>query len=114
MFFALVKLLPLFGEHLAVIAALGAVTFVFSNLIGLQQDNARRLLGYSSIGQMGLLTMTLALLQQHNAAATTQLIVAGLFINHLLAKAGLFWLAGQVGGERLGDWSTVRAARSSF
>ena len=64
-FFALVKLLPLFGEHLAVIAALGAVTFVFSNLIGLQQDNARRLLGYSSIGQMGLLTMTLALLQQH-------------------------------------------------
>ncbi len=64
-FFALVKLLPLFGEHLAVVAALGAVTFVFSNLIGLRQDNARRLLGYSSIGQMGLLTMTLALLQQH-------------------------------------------------
>ncbi len=106
-FFALVKLLPLFGEHLAVIAALGAVTFVFSNLIGLQQDNTRRLLGYSSIGQMGLLTMTLALLQQHDAAAITQFIVAGLFINHLLAKAGLFWLAGQVGGERLADWSPV-------
>ena len=106
-FFALVKLMPLFGEHLAVVAALGAVTFVSSNLIGLQQDNTRRLLGYSSIGQMGLLTMTLALLQQHDAAATTQFIVAGLFINHLLAKAGLFWLAGQVGGERLGDWSTV-------
>ena len=56
-FFALVKLLPLFSDQLAVVAALGAVTFVFSNLIGLQQDNTRRLLGYSSIGQMGLLTM---------------------------------------------------------
>ena len=68
MFFALVKLLPLFSEHLTVVAALGAATFVFSNLIGLRQDNARRLLGYSSIGQMGLLTMALALLQQHDAA----------------------------------------------
>jgi formate hydrogenlyase subunit 3/multisubunit Na+/H+ antiporter MnhD subunit len=106
-FFALVKLLPLFSEHLAVVAALGAVTFVASNLIGLRQDNARRLLGYSSIGQMGLLTMTLALLPHDDAAAATQMIVAGLFINHLLAKAGLFWLAGHVGGDRLGDWSIV-------
>jgi formate hydrogenlyase subunit 3/multisubunit Na+/H+ antiporter MnhD subunit len=106
-FFALVKLLPLFGDHLTVIAALGAATFVFSNLIGLRQDNARRLLGYSSIGQMGLLTMALALLQQGDAATATQMIVAGLFINHLLAKAGLFWLAGQIGGERLDDWSIV-------
>ncbi|MEJ0078737.1 MAG: proton-conducting transporter membrane subunit [Alphaproteobacteria bacterium] len=104
-FFALVKLLPLFGEHLAVVAALGAVTFVASNLIGLRQDNAPRLLGYSSIGQMGLLTMTLALLRQDDMAA--QLIIAGLFINHLLAKAGLFWLAGHVGADRLRDWSTV-------
>jgi formate hydrogenlyase subunit 3/multisubunit Na+/H+ antiporter MnhD subunit len=106
-FFALLKLLPLFGEQLGVIAALGAVTFIASNLIGLQQDNARRLLGYSSIGQMGLMTMAVALLQQHDAAGTTQLIVAGLFINHLLAKAALFWLAGYVGKSRLDDWSVL-------
>lgn len=104
-FFALVKLLPLFDGQLAIIASLGAATFVLSNLIGLRQDNTQRLLGYSSIGQMGLLTMALALLQQRDAAA--QLIVAGLFINHLLAKAGLFWLAGYAGRERLGDWATL-------
>ena len=28
------------------------------------------------------------------------LIVGGLFVNHLFAKAGLFWLAGVVGAER--------------
>jgi formate hydrogenlyase subunit 3/multisubunit Na+/H+ antiporter MnhD subunit len=106
-FFALLKLLPLFGEQLPVIAGLGAVTFVVSNLIGLQQDNARRLLGYSSIGQMGLLTMAVALLQQPEGALTAQVIVAGLFINHLLAKAGLFWLAGYVGRDRLDDWSVL-------
>ena len=61
-FFALLKLLPLFEDQLEVIAAIGAVTFLFSNLIGLRQTKAQRLLGYSSIGQMGLLTMAAALL----------------------------------------------------
>ena len=56
-FFALLKLLPLFEDQLELIAALGAVTFLFSNLIGLRQTKAQRLLGYSSVGQMGLLTM---------------------------------------------------------
>ena len=28
-------------------------------------------------------------------------MVGGLFVNHLFAKAGLFWLAGHVGKERL-------------
>ena len=67
-FFALVKLLPLFGDQLQVIAVSGAMTFLFSNLIGLRQTKAQRLLGYSSIGQMGLLMMAVALLQQLDAA----------------------------------------------
>ena len=54
-FFALLKLLPIFDDQLQIIAMSGAITFVFSNLIGLAQTKAQRLLGYSSIGQMGLL-----------------------------------------------------------
>ena len=46
--FALLKLLPLFEDQLDLIAVLGAVTFVFSNLVGLRQTKAQRLLGYSS------------------------------------------------------------------
>jgi formate hydrogenlyase subunit 3/multisubunit Na+/H+ antiporter MnhD subunit len=106
-FFALLKLLPLFQDQLTVIAASGALTFLFSNLIGLQQTRAQRLLGYSSIGQMGLLTMATALLRRLDADAAIPLVVGGLFVNHLFAKAGLFWLVGIVGKERLQDWSVL-------
>ena len=59
-FFAVYKLLPLMDAYLPSIALIGGATFLFSNLIGLKQDNTKRLLGYSSIGQMGLLTLALA------------------------------------------------------
>src|SRR5215471_9159180 len=106
-FFALLKLLPLFDDQLELIAALGAVTFVFSNLIGLRQTKAQRLLGYSSIGQMGLLTIAASLLYRLQAKDATLLVVGGLFVNHLFAKVGLFWLAGYVGKEQLRDWGVL-------
>ncbi|MFL5205374.1 MAG: proton-conducting transporter membrane subunit [Microvirga sp.] len=92
-FFSLVKLLPLFEDQLPILAVSGGATFLFSNLIGLKQSNIQRLLGYSSIGQMGLLLLGLALLHQVGAVASIPLVVGGLFLNHLLAKAGLFWIA---------------------
>ena len=105
--FALYKLMPLMGAYLDSIAVIGGITFLFSNVIGLKQDNARRLLGYSSIGQMALLVLALALLTQLNAASQLALVVGGLFINHLLAKAGLFWLAGIVDRRHISDWSAL-------
>lgn len=95
-FFALLKLLPLFQAQLGMIAVSGGITFLFSNLVGLKQTKVQRLLGYSSISQMSLMTLALALLTQIGATASIPLVVGGLFINHLLAKAGLFWLAGVV------------------
>ena len=103
-FFALYNLFPLFENHAEVIAILSAATFVVSNLIGLAQTKAQRLLGYSSVGQMGLVSMALALLHLFDAEAAIPLVVGGLFVNHLLAKAGLFWLAGYVGKENIEDW----------
>src|SRR5262249_18618300 len=35
------------------------------------------------------------------------LVVGGLFLNHLFAKVGLFWLAGYVAKERLQDWAVL-------
>ena len=103
-FFVLLKLLPLFELQLEVIAISGAVTFLFCNLIGLRQTKAQRLLGYSSVGQMGLATVALALLQKLDVGAAIPFVVGGIFVNHLLAKAGLFWLAGWVGAQDLRDW----------
>ncbi len=105
--FAFYKVLPLMGGYLPSIAAVAGATFLASNIIGLKQDNARRLLGYSSIGQMGLLTLALALLLQLDASSQLALVVGGLFINHLLAKAGLFWLAGMVDRTDIRDWSAI-------
>jgi formate hydrogenlyase subunit 3/multisubunit Na+/H+ antiporter MnhD subunit len=106
-FFALLKLLPLFDNQLDIIAAFGAATFICSNLIGLRQTQARRLLGYSSIGQMALLVIAASLLYRLDAKNAVFLVVGGLFVNHLFAKVGLFWLAGYVGKERLQDWSML-------
>jgi formate hydrogenlyase subunit 3/multisubunit Na+/H+ antiporter MnhD subunit len=105
--FALFKTLPLLGNYLTSIAVVGGLTFLVSNLIGLKQDNARRLLGYSSIGQMGLLTLALALTLQLGITVQLPLILGGLFINHLLAKAGLFWLADRVNRNATRDWSVL-------
>jgi formate hydrogenlyase subunit 3/multisubunit Na+/H+ antiporter MnhD subunit len=106
-FFALFKTLALLDNYLASIAVVGGATFLVSNLIGLKQENAKRLLGYSSIGQMGLLTLALAATVQLGAEVHLPLIIGGLFINHLLAKAGLFWLAGLLKRTAVRDWSTL-------
>jgi formate hydrogenlyase subunit 3/multisubunit Na+/H+ antiporter MnhD subunit len=109
-FFALLKLMPLFNDKLELIAGLSGVTFVFSNLIGLRQTKTQRLLGYSSIGQMALLTLAACLLKRLQVESSIfYLVVAGLFVNHLLAKVGLFWLAGHVNGKYLIDWSRLSA-----
>ena len=105
--FAVYKLMPLMLDYTASIAFIGGITFLVSNIIGLKQDNTKRLLGYSSIGQMGLLTLALALLQQLDASSQLALVVGGLFVNHLLAKAGLFWLAGLVDREQIKDWCAI-------
>ena len=106
-FFALFKLLPLFESYLTLIAVSGGATFLFSNLAGLRQTNVQRMLGYSSIAQMGLLTLALALMRHLGADASMPLVVGGLFINHLLAKAGLFFLAGAVNRRKIDSWSAI-------
>ena len=107
--FALYKILPLLDSFLPVIAATGLLTFVASNFIGLRQSAVRRMLGYSSVGQMGLVITALALLTQFSLTECIPLVVGGLFINHFLAKAGLFWLAGIVNSEKFEDWSILRS-----
>ena len=106
-FFALFKLLPLFEPYLGILALAGGTTFLFSNLVGLRQTNVQRMLGYSSIAQMGLLILALSLLHEVDAEAALPLVVGGLFVNHLFAKAGLFWLAGVVGRDEVDDWNGI-------
>ena len=107
--FALYKVLPLTAPYLPAMAAIAGATFLVSNIIGLKQKKARRLLGYSSIGQVSLVALALLLLTRLDQTAAIPLVVGGLFVNHLVAKAGLFWLAGALSRENIADWHGLRA-----
>ena len=107
MVFVLYKLLPMAGgEWQYMMATLGAVTFIGSNLLGIKQDHAKRLLGYSSVGQIGLLMIVVGLSQHLGEALTA--IAYGLLVSHFLAKSGLFWLAGIIQKDGLRDWAVLR------
>lgn len=109
MFFVFYKIVPLFNPNwYVVISIMGLLTFIVSNLIGLKQTNAKRMLGYSSIAQMGLLISALTLIYQfqkpEDIFSSLIYVIVALFLNHFLAKAGLFWIAGIVKKENYKEW----------
>jgi len=95
------KITPLLlPVHLAAVAGSGLATFAAANLIGARQTGARRMLGYSSAAQAGLIAAVVALgpLLGFRSGATAA-IAGGLLLNHLLAKTGLFLLSGVLGDD---------------
>ncbi len=107
MYFVLYKLLALAGpEWYQITAYIGAVSFVGANLLGMQQQNPQRLLGYSSIGQIGLLMIVLGL--KPILGNDLEFIAFSILLTHYLAKAGLFWLAGIIKAENLSAWAVLR------
>src|SRR5262245_39689975 len=65
---------------------------------------------------MALITLAACLLKRLQVDnSVLYLVVGGLFVNHLLAKVGLFWLAGHVNGQRrLVDWSGLSEENSTI
>jgi len=106
MIFALLKIMPLMPlSLLRVLTGVGFLTFFFGNLIGLKQESVRRMLGFSSTAQIGLLTAALGVMFSTGVKPLSFMIIAGgIFINHLLAKAGLFWIAGRINAESREGW----------
>ena len=108
MLFVLHKLLIMGNEQIYfMVTVIGSITFLFSNWLGLSQKDPNRLLGYSSIGQVGLIITILGL--QPQLGEYTLFIAFGILITHFLAKAGLFWLSGIVDGNTLESWITLRS-----
>jgi len=105
--FILYKIMPIAGEAwYYYIALVGAFTFIGSNLVGTRQNKPNRLLGYSSIGQVGLLMTVLGL--QEYLGDKTSFIVFGLLISHYAAKAGLFWISGIINAKDIKGWAALR------
>ncbi len=105
--FAVDKMLLIGGtEWLPVASLIGIVSFVIANVLALAQTNDRRLLGYSSVAQTGLL---LTVLGQKDILGENYLFVAGgILLAHAVSKAGLFWLSGLVKDREISSWSALR------
>jgi len=77
------------GSILTFIAFLGLLTLLIGEMSAFRQDDIKRLLAYSSIGQIGLIVFALGI-------ATSPGVFASLFqiVSHTLAKTLLFLAAG--------------------
>lgn len=109
--FLLYKLLPILPNDLIyLIAVTGLVSFVFSNLTALRQKDAKRLLGYSSTAQTGLIVFILSGLSLYPLAPYTVFSIAiGFLITNFFAKTGLFWLSDIVNQSETRLWNKLPA-----
>lgn len=108
------KVMPLFSPTLlAVICGAGLASFVLSNLVALRQRDAKRLLGYSSTAQTGLIVFAMgAMLQLKVLPEMLLAVVFGIYITNLLAKSGLFWLAGMLPSQDRKGWQALKLSGS--
>jgi formate hydrogenlyase subunit 3/multisubunit Na+/H+ antiporter MnhD subunit len=105
--FVLHKMAPIVGTpFLQIITVIGLISFLASNLLGIRQKNANRLLGYSSIGQAGLVMAVIGL--QEYLGDKYLFIAFSILITHVIAKAGLFWISGIIRKEKTKDWSILK------
>jgi formate hydrogenlyase subunit 3/multisubunit Na+/H+ antiporter MnhD subunit len=105
--FALYKFLPIVGNRwLFPLIIIGLVTFLFSNILALKQHIVNRMLGYSSVGQAGLIAAVfgMGVLSKEDMF----FIAASLMAVHALAKGGLFWLSHHTGYTSVYEWAGIR------
>ena len=101
------KLLQIGGPAwMEVASIIGIVSFVGANLFALAQRVDRRLLGYSSVAQIGLILFVAG--QQDILGDNYLFIAGGVLLSHAVGKAGLFWLSGLVEGRDLTTWSALQ------
>ena len=94
------------GQWSAMVVGIGLLTFVATNIIGLAQRNSCRLLGYSSIAQLGLVLSVVGL--KESLGEQYLFIAGGILLAHAVAKAGLFWLSGLLSQSELKGWAALR------
>lgn len=105
--FAVDKLLLIDNpESLEMASAIGIISFIGANLFALAQRNDRRLLGYSSAAQIGLILFVVG--QKEILGEQYLFVAAGVLLSHAVGKAGLFWLSGLIKNRKLTGWSALR------
>src|SRR5439155_16198867 len=92
------------------IAAISAITMVMGNLLAIQQHNVKRLLAYSSIGQVGYMLMCIGSLSAGATAANQGVISAlllhmtGYVITNIAAFTSIIAYNNLTGAEEVRDF----------
>ncbi|HEU4758537.1 MAG TPA: NADH-quinone oxidoreductase subunit N [Dehalococcoidia bacterium] len=104
--------LPLVDDWRLFIAALATATMALGNLVAIQQHNIKRLLAYSSIGQVGYLLLGIAALSP-DAASGLVLHLVGYVIANLAAFVCVIIYYNWTGKEEVEDYAGL-AERAPF
>jgi NADH-quinone oxidoreductase subunit N len=96
-------LMPVINDWQFMIATLSAITMIVGNLIALQQTNIKRLLAYSSIGQVGYMLMGITAL---SAPVTSALLLhmTGYVITNVAAFTAIIAYHNATGAEEIRDF----------
>ena len=98
--------LPIVDDWRYFIAVVAAATMALGNLVAIQQHNIKRLLAYSSIGQVGYLMIGIASLSATNADAASALVLhlVGYVITNLAAFVCVIIYYNWTGKEEIEDY----------
>jgi NADH-quinone oxidoreductase subunit N len=96
-------LLPVSNDWEFMIAAIAALTMILGNLIALQQHNIKRLLAYSSIGQVGYMLMAVTAISAEVTSAVL-LHMTGYVITNLAAFTAIIAYHNASGAEEVRDF----------
>lgn len=105
-------LLPAAEQWKMVVAILATITMLGGNLVALAQSNVKRMLAYSSIGQVGYLLMGIAALSTLSANGLVFHLV-GYAVTNLLAFGTIIGFYNTSKGEQINDFAGL-ATRSPF
>lgn len=95
--------LPIIDDWRYVAAGLAVVTMALGNLVAIQQTNIKRLLAYSSIGQVGYLLVGIAALSPDTASALV-LHMVGYVATNLAAFVAIIIYYNWTGREEIHDF----------
>ncbi|MBI2724385.1 MAG: NADH-quinone oxidoreductase subunit N [Chloroflexi bacterium] len=89
------------------IAGIAAATMILGNLVALQQRNIKRLMAYSSIGQVGYMLMGIAGLS-HDTASALVLHMTGYMVSNMAVFIVIIAWSNMTGGEQIADFRGMR------
>jgi len=104
--------MPVIDQWRILIAILAASTMTVGNLVAIQQHNIKRLLAYSSIGQVGYLLIGIAAMSP-DAASALLFHMAGYIITNLVVFGAVIAIFNATGKEEIADFGGM-AERQPF